>query len=78
MRKAVLVTNIPSPYRIPLFNAIAGQLRQDNIELTVIFGRKTYERRKFDQVSESEFEFQYRFLDSETIDFGNQEKTYFY
>jgi len=77
MRKAVLVTNIPSPYRIPLFNAIAGQLRQDNIELTVIFGRKTYERRKFDQVSESEFEFQYRFLDSETIDFGNQEKTYF-
>ena len=75
--KVVIVTNIPSPYRIPLFNELSEQLLKDNKVLVVIFGNKTYSRRKFKAVPESEFKFEYIYLDSETIDFGNQEKTYF-
>jgi glycosyltransferase involved in cell wall biosynthesis len=75
--KVVLVTNIPSPYRIPLFNEISQQLKGVNKTLVVIFGNKTYSRRKFDAIPESEFTFDHIYLNSGTVHFGNQEKTYF-
>ncbi len=76
-RKVVLVTNIPSPYRIPLFNELTKQLRNIELDLVVIFGNRIYSRRKFDAIPEKEYEFEFHFLNSETINFGNEEKTYF-
>lgn len=77
MRKVLLVTNIPSPYRIPLFNEINSQLNQHGMELFVVFGNRSYSRRKFRQVDESEFKFKFHFLGSGTVNFGNEERTYF-
>jgi glycosyltransferase involved in cell wall biosynthesis len=77
MRTVLLVTNIPSPYRIPLFNEINRQLIERGMELYVVFGNRTYSRRKFDPADESEFKFRYQFLGSGTLNFGNEERTYF-
>ncbi len=77
MRKVLLVTNIPSPYRIPLFNEMNRQLNRHDLQLFVVFGNRSYSRRKFKPVNEEEFEFEYHFLGSETMNFGNEERTYF-
>jgi hypothetical protein len=37
MKKSVLITNIPNPYRVPLFNELSKQLKNDNIHLKIIF-----------------------------------------
>ncbi|QAU12204.1 glycosyltransferase family 1 protein [Halorubrum sp. BOL3-1] len=57
-----IVTNIPSPYRIPLFNSIA---RRDNISLTIYFMDVTEKNRSW-TVSPEEWEFEYVFLDGST------------
>lgn len=56
----LLITNIPTPYRIPLFNKLAV-LR--NGDLTVLFAAMGYERRKW-QIDPASFKFQYHVLDS--------------
>jgi len=77
MKKSVLITNIPNPYRVPLFNELSKQLKNDNIHLKIIFANKTYKRRLF-QLNESDFQFDYTFLDNEAITVGNNnENTYF-
>ena len=63
MKKSVLITNIPNPYRVPLFNELSKQLKNDNIHLKIIFANKTYKRRLF-QLNESDFQFDYTFLDN--------------
>ncbi len=75
-RIIAIVTNIPNPYRIPLFNELNIQLLRNKIELNVVFGAKNYKRRKF-KLSENEFKFNYIFLNSTKINFGNTEKTLF-
>lgn len=57
-----LVTNIPSPYRIPLFNAIAGR---DGVGLTVYFMDVTEKNRSW-AVAPEEWEFDHVFLDGST------------
>lgn len=57
-----LVTNIPSPYRIPLFNAIAGR---DDVELTVYFMDVTEKNRSW-AVAPEKWEFDHVFLDGST------------
>lgn len=57
-----LVTNIPSPYRIPLFNAIAGR---DAVDLTVYFMDVTEKNRSW-AVDPEQWEFEYIFLDGST------------
>ena len=77
MKKSVLITNIPNPYRVPLFNELSKQLKNDNIHLKIIFANKTYKRRLF-QLNENDFQFDYAFLDNEAITVGNNnENTYF-
>jgi glycosyltransferase involved in cell wall biosynthesis len=46
-RKAVLVTNIPTPYRIPLFDELGRQLLARQVDLTVVFGAGGYARRRW-------------------------------
>ncbi len=35
-KKVIIVTNIPNPYRIPLFNEVHAQLLQKGVELKVV------------------------------------------
>ena len=76
MKKVVLVTNIPTPYRIPLFNELNRQLQQENWSLHVIFAAATYKRRKF-SVDPDSFEFNHSFLHAATIQRDDVERTTF-
>jgi glycosyltransferase involved in cell wall biosynthesis len=45
--KVLLITNIPNPYRVPLFNELSRQLSTRGIGLKILFGAAGYERRYF-------------------------------
>lgn len=78
MKTIVLITNIPTPYRIPLFNLLAESMSAHGWELHVIFSSKTYKRRKF-EINESEFKFKYTILQGGKWSVGEDaEKTYFF
>jgi glycosyltransferase involved in cell wall biosynthesis len=77
MKKVLLITNIPTPYRIPLFNELHEQLRAANVELMVVFSNEGYERRQF-TVDKNDFKFPYEILDGGTFTPGkDQEFTFF-
>jgi glycosyltransferase involved in cell wall biosynthesis len=77
MKKVVLITNIPNPYRVPLFNELSKQLKNENTHLKIIFATKTYKRRLF-QLNENDFLFDYSYLNNEAITVGNNsENSYF-
>lgn len=59
--KVLLITNIPTPYRIPLFNELNRQLKDRGVQLTVLFGALGYTRRKW-IIDMSECEFDYKVL----------------
>jgi glycosyltransferase involved in cell wall biosynthesis len=73
-KKILLVTNIPNPYRLPLFNELDRLLKQEGMELVVVFGATGYHRRRF-TLDWSEATFPYEMLDSSTFQLGNIEKT---
>lgn len=78
MQKVVLITNIPTPYRIPLFNELNKQMQEEGMELHVIFSEAGYQRRKF-EINYSDFKFQYTILGGGTITSSKDtEKTYFF
>lgn len=76
VRPVVLVTNIPTPYRVPLFNALNNTLEQHGLYLIVIFAAWRYPRRQW-QLSPDEFEFEYRVLRSKRIDYTSTERVSF-
>ena len=76
MKKVIVVTNIPNPYRIPLFNEMWRQCNDHKIEFKVIFGAQNYARRKF-VLDMNDCLFPYEILDSRKLDFGNNEKIVF-
>ena len=77
LKQVVLVTNIPTPYRIPLFNELDRQLREVGVKLIVIFGSNTYRRRKW-VVDLSCCTFDYYILKSRVIEAkDNKELTTF-
>lgn len=63
IKKIMIITNIPNPYRIALFNELNAQLKQKCIKLMVVFGARQYSRRKF-QLDMEECRFDYRILKS--------------
>ena len=71
-----IVTNIPTPYRTPLFNSIEEKLRAKQVQLKVIFGAKQIGFRKWNTALE-DFNFQYSFLGSKNIGNQNSETTRF-
>ena len=75
-KKIVLITNIPNPYRIPLFNLLALKLKEENIILLVVFGASGYKRRQW-KIDLSQVKFQYKILNSSKISFFNVEKVLF-
>lgn len=72
----LLVTNIPNPYRIALFNQVSNCLKEHQLRLLVTFGASTYSRRKY-KLNEEAFRFEHKILTSTTFHFGNNEHTYF-
>jgi len=74
--KILVITNIPNPYRIPLFNELNKQMSEEGLLLKVIFGAKGYSRRKW-TVDMSECNFDYKMLSSWKIQLFDSEKTIF-
>lgn len=76
MMKVMLITNIPTPYRIPLFNELHKQLREAGLTFKVVFAAMGYDRRRW-KVDMTDCSFDYVVLPSGTIPFLDQEKTSF-
>jgi len=77
VKRVLLVTNIPNPYRIPLFNELHQQLERQDIQLRVLFAALGYRRRKW-MLDMSQCCFEYDVLSSRTFEIGGDaEKTIF-
>jgi glycosyltransferase involved in cell wall biosynthesis len=72
-KKVLLVTNIPSPYRIPLFNELHRQLENEGLKLKVVFGALGLAYRRW-AVDMSECLFDYEILSSKKTFYSNPEK----
>ena len=46
-KKIILLTNIPNPYRIPLFNVMNEKFSQNSFDLKIMFWARKYGRRKW-------------------------------
>lgn len=75
-KKVLLVTNIPNPYRIPLFNEIHKQLKDLNTDFLVAFGAKGYKRRKWN-LDMQDCQFKYVFLSGLNLYKNRGEKSSF-
>jgi len=71
MRTLAVVTNIPTPYRVPLFNALADALPEEGWRLHVVFGSPGNARRRWD-VSEQGFGFAHEFLGGWNLRLGTE------
>jgi glycosyltransferase involved in cell wall biosynthesis len=76
IKKIMIVTNIPNPYRIPLFNELNDRLKQRGITLKVAFGALKYAGRKF-ELDMNECRFDYTILNSLNIFLFFKEKPLF-
>ena len=77
LKLIIVVTNIPNPYRIPLFNELNKQLNAQGMSLKVVFAAKGYARRMFN-LDMKDCMFDYQILESGTYTAANNvEKTYF-
>jgi len=76
MSNTVLIaTNVPTPYRMPLFDALGRQLKQLDLKLHVVFGAAGESRRQW----EVDFERQHyscEFLEGWSIPLGADSPTY--
>jgi glycosyltransferase involved in cell wall biosynthesis len=68
-KRVVLITNIPTPYRIPLYNALFEECDKRGIKFTVVFASKGYKRRKW-KIDYNKIRFPYCFLSSTKIPLG--------
>ncbi len=77
MKKVLLVTNIPNPYRISLFNEAHRLFTENGLQLKLVFGASGYSRRKF-VLDEGSIHFKYEILNDNGISLSKDaEKTYF-
>ncbi|MBL7924970.1 MAG: glycosyltransferase family 4 protein [Bacteroidia bacterium] len=78
MKTVLLITNIPTPYRIPLFNVLDQQMKEKGWQLMVVFSGAGYKRRKFN-IDLSQIRFRYTILKGGVFTPGkDSEKTYFF
>ncbi len=77
MKKILIVTNVPNPYRIALFNQLNSMLREQGMELLVIFGAAGYARR-LSTTDMAEARFPYKILAGGVYTSAeNTERTFF-
>lgn len=74
--KVLLITNIPTPYRIPFFNEIEQLIVKKEGEFSVVFAANTYNRRKW-LVEKEQFNFKYHVLENKEISGKTEENTSF-
>ncbi len=74
--RILIITNIPNPYRIPLFNELNKQLLAEGYALKVVFGALGYSRRQWN-INLEDCEFDYAVLPSKTIKRKSQESVIF-
>jgi len=74
--KVALITNIPTPYRIPLFNVLNRKLIERDFGLRVLFGSLTYARRHWG-IDSTRMEFDYQILPSRKFAWKDPERTTF-
>ena len=75
--RILLITNIPNPYRIPLFNELHQQLLAEGYALKIVFGALGYSRRQWN-INLEECEFDYVVLPSKTINSGQESVIFTY
>ncbi len=75
-KKIILITNIPTPYRIPFFNELNRQLENRDLKLKIVFGGPGYTRRKW-KINLSECRFDYVLLPSRRISYSDPERIIF-
>jgi glycosyltransferase involved in cell wall biosynthesis len=76
-RKVLFVTNIPTPYRLPLFNEIADQLAVLGYGLKVVFAASGYARRRW-SVDLGECRFEHEILGSRGVSLAGSESPSFW
>lgn len=77
MKKILIVTNVPNPYRVALFNELNRQLQERGMELHVVFGAEGYARR-LNKTDLSNVTFHHRILDGGVYTSQeNTERTFF-
>jgi glycosyltransferase involved in cell wall biosynthesis len=74
--KILLITNIPTPYRIPLFNELHEHLKEKGLKFKVIFGALSYPHRKWN-VDLSSCKFDFEVLPSRRLTLSDPEKVMF-
>lgn len=72
--KVLLITDIPNPYRLPLFGELNQQLLRQGAQLKVVFGSARQANRKF-EIDLQEAQFEFKVLDSQRYDLGYAENT---
>jgi glycosyltransferase involved in cell wall biosynthesis len=71
-RAVFLVTNVPTPYRIPLYNEVARQLKEKGLSLKALFGASGYARREW-HLDWNSAEFEYEVLGGRVLHIGGHE-----
>lgn len=71
MRTLAVVTNIPTPYRVPLFNALGEALPEAGWRLHVLFGSRGNDRRRW-SLEENGFRFSHEFLEGWNLRLGTE------
>lgn len=78
MNKTILVTNIPNPYRVPLFNTMHTLFNENDIHLKIVFGADNYKRRLF-KLDKNELKFDYHILQDNAYTLSKDgENAYFF
>jgi len=75
-RKVLLITNIPTPYRIPLFNVLHEELARSGVAFKVVFGALGYARRQW-KVELKDCTFPFDILSTLNLRFSDPEKSSF-
>lgn len=76
LMKVLLITNIPTPYRIPFFNEINQLITKNEGDFSVVFAANGYDRRKW-IVEKEQFNFKYDVLENTEISGKTEENTSF-
>jgi glycosyltransferase involved in cell wall biosynthesis len=76
MQKVLLITNIPTPYRIPLFNVLNDALGNKGVGFKAVFGALGYARRQW-RIDMRECGFPHEVLPTTHLRFSDSERASF-
>lgn len=74
LKKILIITDIPNPYRIPLFNTLDSSMKAEGFEMKVVFGSAGQANRAF-EIDMNNCSFSYEVLHSKRLEMGYPENT---